>query len=1131
MQASGDQVKITIAEVPMQTPGVPPPPRKGKEVTALIRNDLTIVEATEDQLKGLTSAQVENARNQVDENGEKIGMNEVYVKIDSELEIFLRQFVGVMPACIIVCVILSLGADDWIDVIIISFLLFCNAFIGYHEESEAQKALMELKAKSVCKPTPTRRDGSIQPLIFQELVPGDVVVLVGGMKIPADCRWLSGDVVSVDTAALTGEPVPRKIPSVKTNKETDTSAVDYFLGAECFIVNGECKAVVEKTGKRTLSGSGSASVAASKKEEGKSKFEEQILKCVSVIIIISFAVALVLFLVQWLVRNQGYQAGLKIAVALLVGSVPIALPLVLVVTMALGKRAMSEKNALVTNPNALANLANMTCLNSDKTGTLTTAHMEISIEKISVQAGFTIEQCLEYAVAACNRADTSGHIDGAIFRAYESLGHVITDPNTKAPSTDYSQLDAKWDVGTGRFWGFNNAAKRVCVTVKPKNGDPEFMITKGLVQKILRNKPLDASEPDTEEGTHPQWICKDYALIGMDVNKEDVAFSMQGYKTLAIGVQRDLKGNGPVEFVGILPMLDPPRHDTLITIQKVREAGVAVKMITGDHVNIAKTTAQLISLGPNIYSNLQMYKTNEDKSPMYEQDEHTDAMGIVTFTDRLDNMKQKIKALDEVLVINADGFGSVMPSDKLAVVNLEKRKGWICGMTGDGANDAPALASADVGIAVHGATEAAKGAAGINLLSPGLGAIYDAIIESRKIFRRLKAYVTFRIAATIQIVTVLAVITLASGCMLDTIYIVILAIMNDLSMMPLSKDVQKASAIPEKPTVWSLLLRSTIYGFIQASLSLAFFYIATSDTFPLLHTMPISYNQNPIYWRTYIYDGAGKGPLANAYNGCMNTSSNAASAMLPCASSVGLVAPGVPHHGNVATTCTEITTLALFLQIFVSSEISIFSMRQLGPWFMSWASPWLYLSVLTTCFFWTILVAEGVPRHIPGLDEPFFSQALGWKNAVYVWAWCIFGFIFLDHAKEFVNMSLDGSVAEITEDDHAEHLDDLDRLADVNPDDSNFTAYLERCVSSITDQLRSTSPAVVLRQSVAEKFEQQQDVSQPMQISKRKVSKAVLKSVRSKATLQNHVPRDDHQTAGIQAAAEDAEKLASKKHT
>jgi H+-transporting ATPase len=330
--------------------------------------------------------------------------------------------------------------------------------------------------------------------------------------------------------------------------------------------------------------------------------------------------------------------------------------------------------------------------------------------------------------------------------------------------------------------GFNPIYKRVVVDlIHPKLG--KLKIAKGLATKVVDT--ADGGVDDAEE----QWTVDKMDLIKPMVKDKDKELSSKGYKTLGVAIKINEK---PWTFCGILPMMDPPRDDSAKTIMDLKFAGIKTKMITGDHLNIAIETARQIGIGPAIYPGEDVRQGSE-------------------------TAKQNILA--------ADGFAQVLPSDKREVVEVLKNyHGLVVGMTGDGVNDAPALSAAQVGVAVDDATDAAMNAAAILLRAPGLSAIYSGVVESRRIFRKLKAYVTYRFAASIQIVLCLAVLVLASNCSINPTYIILLALFNDITMLPIAYDYQEASTTPENPDVYKILFMSTCFGFMETFFTLMFAY-------------------------------------------------------------------------------------------------------------------------------------------------------------------------------------------------------------------------------------------------------------------------------------------------------------------
>merc|ERR1719394_1477155 len=267
--------------------------------------------------------------------------------------------------------------------------------------------------------------------------------------------------------------------------------------------------------------------------------------------------------------------------------------------------------------------------------------------------------------------------------------------------------------------------------------------------------------------------------MSQQAHKADSDLGVSGFKTLGVAVSTN---GGPMKFAGILPIMDPPRHDTKDTVHKIKNSLVAVKMITGDHHNIGKELARQIELGVDI-------RSSEDLWPASQ-------------------------ARDD-LILEADGFAKVKPLDKHEVVSVLQNKGLAVGMTGDGVNDAPALAKAQIGIAVHGATDAAKAAGDIVLTKDGLSPIYTAIQISRRIFKRLKSYVIYRICITVQVVFFLAALALVYDLRFRALYIILLALFHDLQIVTIAYDKQVASPFPETPTVLGLLIQSYSMGILM----------------------------------------------------------------------------------------------------------------------------------------------------------------------------------------------------------------------------------------------------------------------------------------------------------------------------
>lgn len=383
-------------------------------------------------------------------------------------------------------------------------------------------------------------------------------MLVGGNMVPADVNWLSGDRLKIDTAALTGEPIPRTYPSTEYGNSI-------FCGTT--VVSGEAYCQVTAIGTSTEIGKAQADVLQDKTVRVVSVFQTKIMTIIQVLVSCCFAVVLAVLLVQGFVY-KGFDFNIKQpildALSILIASIPVALPLVLQVNLALGAAFMAKHyNAIVTSIPALQDIASMSMLCTDKTGTLTTAQMSVIKEKIYTSEDFTSDQALLYATLCSNPDKKDDPIDQAIIRASDSNGVDVSD---------YERLD---------FIGFDPIVKRVVSFVKKDNAI--FTIAKGLPAKIL-----DTTSGGLDDHVL-QWKIDRYEDQNFvsGIIDQDKDFSTNGYKSLAIAVvEGDAREmSNPVwKFVGLLPMLDPPREDTAATIASLHHANVSVKMITGDHV-------------------------------------------------------------------------------------------------------------------------------------------------------------------------------------------------------------------------------------------------------------------------------------------------------------------------------------------------------------------------------------------------------------------------------------------------------------------------------------------------------------------------------------------------------------------
>ena len=466
------------------------------------------------------------------------GPNEIAEKKTNEFLKFLSYFWGPIPWMIEAAVVLSAIARHWPDFGIILLLLIANAVVGFWEEHQAGNAIAALKAKLAVKAR-VQRDGKWVTPPARELVPGDVIRVRLGDIVPADARLLDGDPVEVDQSALTGESLPA------TRKPGEA----VFSGS--IIRQGEIGALVYATGANTYFGKTAQLV---QEAHTVSHFQRAVLKIGNYLIILAVALVAVIIAVA-LFRGDPILTTLQFALVLTVAAIPVAMPTVLSVTMAVGARLLAKKEAIVTRLAAIEELAGVDVLCSDKTGTLTQNKLTLG-DPFSAN-GITADQVILCAALA-SRADDNDTIDLAV------IGGLKSDQALK-------------DYQVGHFQPFDPVHKRTEAAVKGPDGKA-FKVTKGAPQVILA-------------------LSANAAQVKADVDQAVNEFAARGFRSL--GVAR-ADGEGAWQFIGVLPLFDPPREEAKATIATARQMGVAVKMVTGDALAIAKETAAKLGLGTNI---------------------------------------------------------------------------------------------------------------------------------------------------------------------------------------------------------------------------------------------------------------------------------------------------------------------------------------------------------------------------------------------------------------------------------------------------------------------------------------------------------------------------------------------------
>jgi H+-transporting ATPase len=665
----------------------------------------------------------------------KYGPNEIEEKKTNPFLKFLTYFWGPIPWMIEAAVILSAVARHWPDFGIILVLLLANGMVGFWEEREAGSAIEALKAKLAVKAR-VKRDGKWVTPAARELVPGDVIRLRLGDIVPADARLLDGDPVEVDQSALTGESLPA---SRKPGEAVFSGSI---------IRQGEIGAMVYGTGANTYFGKTAQLV---QEAHTVSHFQKAVLKIGNYLIILAVTLVAVIITVA-LSRGDKILTTLQFALVLTVAAIPVAMPTVLSVTMAVGARLLAKKEAIVSRLVAIEELAGVDVLCADKTGTLTQNKLTLG-DPFGVN-NFSADQVILNGALA-SRTDNNDTIDLA----------VLSGLKNKDSLKEYEVV---------HFQPFDPVHKRTEATVKGKDGKT-FKVTKGAPQVILA---LAANTGDV------------HSSIDKAVNE----FAARGFRSLGVARAGE---DGKWQFIGVLPLFDPPREDARETIATALSMGVKIKMVTGDALAIALETAKKLNMGTNIL----------------------DAISLG------DSKHKETNSVTESIE-KADGFAQVFPEHKFHIVDVLQKLGHIVGMTGDGVNDAPALKKADCGIAVSDATDAARAAAAIVLLKSGLSVIIDAIKESRKIFQRMNSYAIYRIAETLRVLFFMTLaILIFNFYPLTAVMIVMLALLNDGAILSIAYDNVHYKDQPEAWNMRMVLGISTVLGIIGVVSAFGLFYL------------------------------------------------------------------------------------------------------------------------------------------------------------------------------------------------------------------------------------------------------------------------------------------------------------------
>lgn len=766
------------------------------------------LESLSTSIKGLSADSVADLRL-------KYGANEI---VQTEkirwYHILFAQFTNIMVVILIAAAVISFAVHEYLDAIAIMIILVINAVIGFVQEYKAEGAIEALK-KLTAPEAIVVRGGETVSIPARDLVPGDVILLEEGMYVPADARVIEAFELYTDEASLTGE-------SSIVNKNTDPIDGDVAIGDQLCMVfmgtvvaKGHGKAVVTSTGMET--NFGKIAHLVQKEVDQPTPLKEKLNSLTKVLALITIGVVALLFVIA-IFTGRDLVEMLVLSISLAVAVIPEGLPAVITLTLAIGVQNIARKNAIIRKLPAAETLGSTSVICSDKTGTLTENQM--TVRSIFVD-GVEIEV-----------TGTGYHIDGEFMVEGEKIDpleingvdkllkigllcnnsrlvegekcEVIGDPTegcliTVARKAGLNDEDIIRDNERSFELVFDSERKMMSTV---NNGE---MHTKGAVASVL-----GACDRVLEKGKIVELTSQKRA----EILEMDSKFAARALRVLGFAYKNVDSGSDPHEegliFVGMMGMMDPPREEVKVAIEKCRSAHIRVVMITGDHASTAKAIGEEIGL----FKEGDKVLTGQELEEMNDKD-----LGAI---------------IEEVSV-----FARVNPSHKLRILKAIQAKGHIVAMTGDGVNDAPALKGADIGIAMGiTGTDVSKEASDMVLVNDDFSTIVVTVEAGRVIYTNIKKFVQFLLSANLGEVLVIAVIFM-TGYPLPLIPLQILWInlMTDafpaiaLGVDTADKDIMKLKPRDPNSSIFKELVSfSLISGALVAGISTFIFFNNINST-------------------------------------------------------------------------------------------------------------------------------------------------------------------------------------------------------------------------------------------------------------------------------------------------------------
>ncbi len=766
--------------------------------------------------RGISEKEAEKRIKEYGENILKDG------KKKSNLKKFLAQFNDFMVIILLSAGIISFltsllqGEKDFIDTIIILFIVILNAFLGFIQENKAEKALEALKKMSSPKAT-VIRDGKVCKIDSAFLVKGDIILVNAGDYICADARIIESFDFKVEEASLTGESLPVEKIS-KSIKEDDLPLADrknmIYMGT--LAINGKAKAVVVETGMQTQMGNIANMLISEEKE--MTNLQKKLEETGKILGIGALAICVGIFFIGLLRKIPPFEMFMT-SVSLAVAAIPEGLPAIVTIMLAIGVEKMVKKNAIIRKLPAVESLGSATVICSDKTGTLTQNKMTV------VKTYCNDKQLLYSYLALCNNVEI-GKDNKLIGEPTEKAIMELAIKNGVYKKTEEKAMPRMQEIA------FNSKRKMMSTIHRTKNGYK--IITKGAIDMLLERCSYFYENGKIEPLTDRK---------RKEILRENLVMTKDALRVLAVAFRdsdsivdiKDKNVEKELIFLGLVGMIDPPREETSMAVAKCKRAGIKPVMITGDHIETAKAIGKKIGILSD--------------------------GGLAITGAELDKISQEKLCED---IENYDIFARVSPEHKVRIVKAFKEKGHIVAMTGDGVNDAPALKTADIGCAMGiTGTEVAKGASDIILSDDNFSTIVDAIKEGRSIYENIKKSVHFLLSSNIgEIITILMALLLGFKAPLVAIQLLWINLVTDslpaiaLGIDPIEDDIMNGKVLKSKNGIFtkSRWIRIALEGMLIGMLSL------------LAYAIGLVYFDNHIIGSTMAFATLSISQLIHAFN-------------------------------------------------------------------------------------------------------------------------------------------------------------------------------------------------------------------------------------------------------------------------